>query len=389
MRSSIKTGLEVLIDSRLDVLRGYRVGLVSHPAAVTTGLVGNVDALLEAGLQLTALFGPEHGFMSAAGDGAVVSDARDPRTGLPVYSLYGKTVEPTPEMFQQVDVLVFDMQDVGARFYTFLSTLFYLLRSCANTGCPLVVLDRPNPVTGLQVEGPLLESGWESFVGIFPAPVMHGMTLGELANLINTEVELDASLTVVPMEGWRRNQWFDETGRTWVPTSPGMPRLETAVTYPGMCFLEGTNLSEGRGTALPFEQAGAPWLNSHALAERLNRLRLPGVIFSPINFTPSSSKHQGKVCQGVQVHVVDRLVYKPLHTGLEIIAACHELSPREFCFLPSSGEDRRCHFDLLAGSDHLRLDLMNGIPVQEMARNWKAGLAGFLKTRAKYLLYDD
>lgn len=365
------------------------MGLVSHPAAVTAGLVGNVDALLEAGLHLTALFGPEHGFMSAAGDGVVVSDAHDPRTGLPVYSLYGETHEPTPEMFQRVDVLVFDMQDVGVRFYTFLSTLFYLLRSCAKSGCPLVVLDRPNPITGMQVDGPLLERGWESFVGIFPAPVRHGMTLGELALLINTEVELDAALTVIPMQGWRRNQWFDETGRIWAPTSPGMPRLETAVTYPGMCFLEGTNLSEGRGTALPFEQAGAPWLNGHALAERLNKKRLPGVIFRPVHFTPCSSKHQGKVCQGVQVHVVDRLAYRPLHTGLEIIAVCQELAQRDFSFLPPSGDDRRCHFDLLAGSDRLRMDLLNGAPVSEIARHWEAGLAGFLKTRAKYLLYEE
>jgi len=386
---SFRTGLEVLIENRLDLLRGFRVGLVSHPAAVTGRLSRNVDALLEAGLRLTALFGPEHGFMSVAGDGVVVGEGRDPRTGLPVYSLYGETHQPTPEMFQQVDVLVFDLQDVGVRFYTYLSTLFYLLKSCAQFGCPLVVLDRPNPITGLHVEGPLLERGWESFVGVLPIPVRHGMTLGELANLINTEFEVKASLTVVPMAGWHRNLWFDETGRTWVPTSPGMPRLETAVTYPGMCFLEGTNLSEGRGTGLPFEQAGAPWLNGQVLAERLNDRNMPGVIFQPVHFNPCSSKYQGKVCQGVQVHVVDRDAYNPLDTGLEIIAVCQELAPSEFGFLPPSVDDQRYHFDLLAGSDRLRLGLMNGIQVPDMARGWQMGLVGFLQTRVKYLLYDE
>jgi uncharacterized protein YbbC (DUF1343 family) len=383
-----KTGLEVLIETHLDLLCGCRVGLVSHPAAVTDRLRRNVEALLEADLNLTALFGPEHGFSSTESEGIDVNDALDSQTGLPVYSLYGNTNQPTPEMFQQVDVLIFDLQDVGVRFYTYLSTLFYLLKSCAQFKCPLIVLDRPNPITGLRVAGPVLERGWESFVGMLPLPVMHGMTLGELARLINVEYGFNATLTVIPMKGWRREQWFDQTRRIWVPTSPGMPRLETAIVYPGMCLLEGTNLSEGRGTALPFEIAGAPWLDGHALADRLNGLGVPGVIFRSVSFAPHTSKHQGKVCQGVQLHLVDRLSYDPLLAGLEILAACLDLSPTNFTFLPPSNENERCHFDLLAGSDRLRLDLSSGMPVVEIIAGWEAGLEEFTRRRNKYLLYD-
>ncbi|HEX9074266.1 MAG TPA: DUF1343 domain-containing protein, partial [Anaerolineae bacterium] len=248
----IQTGLDVLITERLDLVRGRRVGLVTQPAAVRADLTHAVDALLGAGVRLTALFGPEHGWDGSAADGAAVDDAVDARTGLPVYSLYGETREPAAAMLANVDVLAFDMQDVGARFYTFISTLFHILRAAAKNDKAVVVLDRPNPINGAAVEGPLVEPGLESFVGILPIPIRHGLTCGELARYIAGECKLRVDLTVVAMRGWKGTLWFDETGLPWVSPSPAMPHLATATVYPGMCLVEATNLSEGRGTALPF-----------------------------------------------------------------------------------------------------------------------------------------
>lgn len=389
MKTSFATGLDSLLEDHLNLVDGKRVGLVSHPAAITRGLEDNVNALLAAGVHLTALFGPEHGFTAAAGDGTHLDHSHDLRTGLPIYSLYGETLEPTPEMLQQIDVLVFDIQDVGVRFYTFLSTLYYLVRVCGRSCCPLIVLDRPNPIRGTKLGGPLLESGYESFVGILPIPVQHGLTLGELALLINETYAFGADLTIVPMQGWRRAHWFDQTGRTWIPTSPGIPHLETTVVYPGMCFLEGTNLSEGRGTALPFELAGAPWVDGHALAQHLNRIGLVGVHFRPASFTPAASKHRGQVCQGVQIHVLDREVFSPLQTALELIAASQQMAPEKFMFLPPyQGGDPPNHFDLLAGSNKLRLALESSQPVDEIVGSWGPDLAEFTQRRQPYLHYE-
>ncbi len=266
----IDTGLSILLTKRLDLLAGKRVGLISHPAAILPDFTSSLDALRQAGVNLTALFGMEHGFAGSAADGAAIGHAVDARTGLPVFSLYGATKEPTAEMLGRVDVLVYDVQDVGVRFYTFESTLFYALAASGKHGVPLIVLDRPNPINGVAVEGPGIAPGYESFVGIAPIPVRHGLTVGELARYFNAEHALRADLTVIPMAGWRRAMWFDETGLPWVTTSPAIPHLSTATVYPGTCFIEGTNVSEGRGTALPFEQLGAPWMDAYAAAEALN-----------------------------------------------------------------------------------------------------------------------
>jgi len=389
MKKPFATGLEILLQQRLELLTGNRVGLVSHPAAVTARLGDSVNAFLAAGIHLTALFGPEHGFAAAAGDGVHLEDTRDPRTGLPVYSLYGANQEPTAEMLRLVDVLVCDLQDVGVRFYTYLSTLYYLVKAAGKYGCPLVVLDRPNPITGVRMDGPILEPGHESFVGILPIPVRHGMTLGELALFTNAEFGFNADLTVVPMQGWKRAHWFDQTGRVWVPTSPAIPRLETALVYPGTCFMEGTNLSEGRGTSLPFELVGAPWLDAHQLAQRLNQANLMGVNFRPASFTPSTSKHQGQTCHGVQVHVLDREAFSPLHTTLGIIQTCQGLAPERFAYLPPyPGEGLHNHFDLLAGTGTLRQSLKSGQSAEEICASWQPGLADFIKRRQPYLRYD-
>lgn len=249
----VKTGLDILVHEQAFLLAKQQVGLVSMPAAVLPDLTPSLDALHSAGINVTALFGPEHGFGGAALDGAHVDHTIDQRSGLPVYSLYGATNEPTAEMLDKVEVLVFDMQDVGARFYTYLSTLFYVLRSAGKMDKPVFVLDRPNPITGSRVEGGPLAPGFESFVGIINIPMRHGMTLGELANYMNAEYTLQADLHVIEMRGWQREMWFDETALPWVPTSPAMPHLSTTILYPGMCLLEGTNLSLGRGTVLPLK----------------------------------------------------------------------------------------------------------------------------------------
>lgn len=384
----VKTGLQQLIEERRDLLKGHRIGLVTQPAAVTPELQAAEDALITAGATLTALFGPEHGFDGAAADGAAVDHAVHARLGIPVYSLYGADREPTDAMLAEVDLLIFDMQDVGVRFYTYLSTLYYLLRACGRTGIPLLVLDRPNPINGVTVEGPPVAPGLESFVGIVDIPIRHGMTLGELARLINAEQSFGADLTVLAMTGWRRSQWFDQTGLLWIPTSPGMPHLLTATVYPGMCFIEGTNLSEGRGTTLPFEIVGAPWLDGYRLAVSLNALDLPGVRFRPVHFTPSASKHAGVHCQGVQVHVTDRNALRAVTTGLHVIAACCAQSPEQFTFLASSWEGRPPHFDLLAGNATLREGLALGYDVAGLTAHWRAYEATFRARRAPHLLYS-
>lgn len=384
---SAMTGLQALLADRRALLKGRRVGLVTHPAAVLPDLTAAVDALRQAGVRLTALFGPEHGFGGAAADGLPVPDAVDPRTGLPVYSLYGKVKAPTAAMLAEVDVLVFDMQDVGVRFYTYLSTLFYVLSGAAKAGCPVIVLDRPNPIDGLTLEGPPVQPGYESFVGVAPLPIRHGMTLGELARYLCAEFAIDAELTVVPVHGWRRAQWFDETGLPWVPPSPAMPHLSTATLYPGLCLVEGTNLSEGRGTALPFELCGAPWLDGYELAAALNQLDLPGVRFRPLTFEPSASKHAGQLCQGVQVHVTDRCRLRAVELGLHVIAACRSQAPDRFQFLPTSWEGQPAHLDLLMGGPATRQGLLAGEPLAALVSAWAGDLAVFAELRRRYLLY--
>lgn len=387
--NQVKSGLQQLVEERRDLLKGRRIGLVTQPAAATADLRPAEDALITAGATLTALFGPEHGFDGSAADGAAVEHTVHAQLGIPVYSLYGAVREPTDAMLAEVDLLVFDMQDVGVRFYTYLSTLYYLLRAGGRTGIPLLVLDRPNPVNGVAIEGPPVEPGLESFVGIVDIPIRHGMTLGELAQLINAEQNFGVDLTVLAMQGWRRSMWFDETGLPWIPPSPGMPQLITATLYPGMCFIEGTNLSEGRGTSLPFEIVGAPWLDGYRLAVSLNALDLPGVRFRPVHFIPSASKHVGVPCQGVQVHVIDRNAMHAVTTGLHVIAACRAQDPDHFAFLDSSWEGHPPHFDLLAGNAALRSGMAMGYDIAGLTADWQSNEMAFQTRRAPYLLYDE
>ncbi|MBN2390773.1 MAG: DUF1343 domain-containing protein [Anaerolineae bacterium] len=383
----VLAGLDCLIAGGAAQLKGQRVGLVTHPAAVTRDLTDSVTAFLRCGVTLTALFGPEHGFSGAVADGQHVQNAVYSDTQMPIYSLYGITQEPTPDMLADIEVLLFDMQDVGARFYTFISTLFYVLKGAAKADVPVVVLDRPNPINGRVCEGPVLSPGFESFVGVLPIPLRYGLTIGELARYMDDTQGLHADLTVIPMEGWQRDWWFDETGLTWVPTSPAMPHVSTAMVYPGMCFLEGTNVSEGRGTALPFEVCGAPWIDGEALASHLNALGLPSARFRPTQFVPSASKFAGEVCGGVQIHITDREAFRPVTMGLYLLTALKALYPPNFVWLSQSWEGTHPHIDLLAGTDQVRRAIEAGVDVTELVEGWAGDVADFEQKSCQYWLY--
>lgn len=385
----VEIGLIHLINAQPERLRGRRVGLVTHAAAVAPDLTHCSDLLRAHGVHITALFGPEHGLDGAGADATPIADAADARTGIPIYSLYGAHKQPSPAMLADVDVLVFDMQDIGARFYTFISTLDYVIRAAAEAGKEIIVLDRPNPLNGMQLEGALIDAGFESFIGQLAVPVRHGLTTGEIARLIVQTAQSDVALRVIPLRGWTRALWFDETGLPWIPLSPGMPTLEGAVVYPGTCLVEGTNLSEGRGTALPFRVVGAPWLNGEALARDLNRFELPGVRFRAHAFMPTDSKHRGVKCGGVQVHVTDRRIWQPVRMGVHLLAACRAQDPERFEFQSTSWEGSPPHLDLLLGSARVREGLSAGIPVPELVAEWSATEAEFRRTRAAILLYPE
>ncbi|MGG0643510.1 DUF1343 domain-containing protein [Sporosarcina gallistercoris] len=373
-------GVERLMKDEKKLIKGKRVGLITNPTGVDQNLNSVVDMLNnDPEIQLEALYGPEHGVRGDAQAGQYVDYYIDEVTGLPVYSLYGKTRKPTPEMLQNIDVLVFDIQDVGTRFYTYIYTMALAMEAAKEKGIPFIVLDRPNPLGGKKVEGPVLEPEFASFVGQYAIPLRHGMTVGELAKLFNKEFDIDADLTVVKMKGWKRNAYFDETGLQFVMPSPNMPTLETALAYPGSALIEGTNVSEGRGTTKPFELIGAPFISSTELASRLNQLNLPGVTFRAASFTPTFSKHSGKLSHGVQIHITDRNKYEPVETGLHIVKTMKDLYPEQVQLTP--------FFDNLIGNGWIRTGIENGMTVQELKSRWEKELKEFEKVRKKYLLY--
>jgi uncharacterized protein YbbC (DUF1343 family) len=383
----IEIGLQAFAREHEKYLRGRRVGLVTHAAAVAPDFTHALDVLLQRNVRVTALFGPEHGLDGAGADAVAVDDTTDARTGLAVYSLYGASKEPTAHMLEQVDVLVFDLQDVGARFYTFISTLAYVMRAAERVQKEMIVLDRPNPINGAQLEGPLVDKGLESFISHLPIPIRHGLTTGELARFIARTQKMNLALNIMPMRGWQRKLYFDETELPWIPLSPGMPRFETTLVYPGTCLFEGTNLSEGRGTAHPFEVVGAPWLDGYALAKELNSLALPGVRFRPHAFVPTDSKHRGVRCGGVQLHVTARAEFCAVETGVQLLAACRAQNPERFQFLETSWEGAPPHLDLLTGTPRVRQGLEQERAVGEIVKEWQTTTREFLETRAPDLLY--
>lgn len=390
-KRKVALGLERLCGSYGDLIKGSRVGLVCNQASVIHGLNHSADILRAAeGVNLTALFGPQHGIRGDLQDNMIETPhTTDRETGLPVYSLYSETREPTEEMLRDVDVLVCDLQDIGCRIYTFIYTIANCMRVARRLGKRVVVCDRPNPIGGVAVEGNVLENGFESFVGQYPLPTRHGMTAGELARMFNEHWEIGCELEVVPLEGWSRELWFDETDVPWVMPSPNIPTVDSATVFPGTVHVEGTQMSEGRGTTRPFELAGAPYIEAAEFARSLEALNLPGVKFRPTNFQPTFQKHAGVTCGGVQIHVQDREVFKPVLTGVAIIKACHDSygdafrwkePPYEYVFDKNP-------FDVISGTDRMRKAFESGETLQEIEGSWQESLGHFLGEREKFLIY--
>ena len=385
----MRLGSERLIASSR--LNGLRVGVLANPASIDHEFRHIVDRLGAApDCTLAAIFGPQHGFQSDLQDNMIESPhAKDQRRNVPIFSLYSETREPTPEMLDLIDVLVIDIQDVGARIYTFIYTMANCLRAAARKGLPVIVCDRPNPIGGVQVEGPMLEQGYESFVGQFDIPMRHGMTVAELARLFNEKHGIGAELEIVPMEGWSRDMYWDETGLPWVMPSPNMPTLDTAIVYPGTVLFEGTMLSEGRGTTRPFELIGAPWLDGERLAERMNDAGLAGVHFRPASFEPTFQKHARETCGGCQIHVTSRLDFEPVKAGVSLMRECFGLAPDRFKWRdpPYEYEHDKMPIDILAGSPSLRQQIERQVPLDDIAASWEPGETAFAEARRPYLLY--
>jgi uncharacterized protein YbbC (DUF1343 family) len=406
-RPPVKLGVEVFFEKHLDLVRGKNVGLITNP----TGVDSKLDSIIETfrahpDVKLVALYGPEHGVRGNAQAGEYVPFYFDEQFHLPVFSLYGQTHKPPADMMtnideymrtfdtqhtgkkleagmmQSVDVMVFDLQDVGARIYTYIATMAYAMQSCADSGIPFIVLDRPNPINGLAMEGPMLEyPQHSSFIGLYPIPLRHGMTAGELAQLFNEKfLTKKCKLTVVPMENWTRDEWFDEISLPWVLPSPNLPTLEAATVYPGQVIVEGTNLSEGRGTTKPFEIFGAPWIDGYVLAKKLNELNLPGVKFREVWFTPTFSKSAGTNCGGCQMHVTDRNAFQPVATTLNVLAVIKQLYGDKLEFHAS-------YFDKVMGTSTVRAALERGEPVEKIVAGFKPGLDEFANLRRPFLLY--
>lgn len=390
---TVQTGLARLATDGSALLEGRRIGLLVNPTAVDAELRHAIDLLTARGdLRITALFGPEHGVRGDAQDMIEVDDARDLRSGLPVHSLYGATeatLSPTPAMLDDIDVLIYDVQDIGSRYYTFVWTMVLAMRACAKAGKSFVVLDRPNPIDGVHIEGGAITPGYESFVGLVSCPNRHGMTAGEIARWRHKVEKLDLELAVISMRGWQRDMHFDHTGLPWVMPSPNMPTVDTALVYPGMCLVEGTELSEGRGTTRPFELAGAPYLDGHRLAADLTAMELPGVKVRPVVFTPMFHKHAKEGCGGVQLHVTNRETFRPYLTGVAFLKACYDQSPAAFRWRSKAYEfvDKLPAIDLLAGSPAVREGIEAGQSLDELAARWPRDEGAFADERAEFLLY--
>jgi uncharacterized protein YbbC (DUF1343 family) len=371
------TGIDVLAAEGFARLRGKRIGLLTNHTGRARSGASTIDLLHDVeDVELVALFSPEHGIRGV--EDARVPSTTDTLTGLPIHSLYSDTRRPSPASLVGLDAVVVDLQDVGARFYTYASTLAYMMEEAARADVEVIVLDRPNPIGGVQVEGPLLDAGAESFTAYFRMPIRHGMTIGELARLFNEEAGIGATLSVVELTGWRRDMWFDETGLSWVNPSPNMRNLNEATLYPGIGAIETTNLSVGRGTATPFEQIGAPWIDGARLAADLNGRHVPGIRFYPVTFTPTSSVYAGEACQGVFMLVTDRESLRPVRVGMEVASALERLHGADF-------ELERA--DRLLGSAETLRRVQLGEDPAAVARAWAPDEARWRSLRAEYLVY--
>lgn len=380
-KPKVELGVDRLMENP-EILKGKRVGLITNPTGVNAERTSIVDLFDQSDdFELTALYGPEHGVRGDAQAGSTVSSYIDDVTGLPVYSLYGATKKPTAEMLQDVDVLVFDIQDVGTRYYTYIYTMAYAMEAAAENGIPFVVLDRPNPQGGLRVDGPVLDSDYSSFIGLYPIPLKHGMTVGELARLFNTEYQIQADLEVIKMKGWKRSMMYEDTGLPFVMPSPNMPTTDTVNVYPATGLFEGTNLSEGRGTTKPFQMIGAPYIKAHEYANELNGLDLPGVAFRAASFTPTFSKHAGKLTHGVEVYVTDPARFESTRTGIAMIQTAHSMYPDDFEFLAND------FITKLTGNAYVKDMILEGAPLEDILTKIEDERDAFLPIRKEYLLY--
>jgi uncharacterized protein YbbC (DUF1343 family) len=388
----MRSGLEVLIQSRIELLEGVRTALIVHPASVTSRFEHAADLFYQnPRINLTTLFGPQHGIRGETQDNMIEWQSfRDSRTGLPTYSLYGETRKPTPEMLAEVDLLVFDVQDVGTRVYTFIYTMALAMEAAREFGKRFVVLDRPNPIGGIHVEGNIHEPEFRSFVGMYPIPMRHGMTVGELATMFNEELGIGCDLQVVKMEEWRREMSFQETHLPWVLPSPNIPTVDTTLVYPGSVMFEGTEVSEGRGTTKPFELIGAPYIDPHTLVEELKRDKLPGAVFRPLHFQPTFHKFAGEICGGLQIHATNHTTFKPVITGVAIVSAIRRLYPDRFEWKqpPYEYVYDKLPFDVITGTSRLREQIEAGLPITEIEESWREGVEQFVDRRRRYLLYD-
>lgn len=387
----VKLGLEKILDERLDVLKNLRVGLICNQASVNHQFQHAAD-LFQAneGINLVKLFGPQHGIRGDVQDNMIeTSHTFDSTTGLPIYSLYSETREPTEEMLSGLDALVFDLQDVGGRVYTFIYTMANSMIACAKYGKKMFVLDRPNPIGGVVVEGNSLEKGHESFVGQYPIPMRHGLTVGELAKFFNSEYGINCELEVITMDGWERADFYDETDSPWVMPSPNIPTVDTTVVFPATVFFEGTQVSEGRGTTRPFEIVGAPYIDAKQYADALDSHELAGVVFRPINFLPTFQKHMNQTCGGVFLHVLDREAFEPVITGLAMVKTIVDLYPNEFKWKnpPYEYVFDRNPFDVIAGGEKIRNMIENGSSVNDIKLSWQKDVEDFDKLRKQYFLY--
>ncbi len=388
----IRIGIEELVSRPPVFLHGRRLALLCNQASTDRNFIHSRELISQAFPgQLTCLFSPQHGFYSEKQDNMIESDhITDPLTGLPVYSLYGDKRRPDAEMFESFEVLLVDLIDVGTRVYTFIWTVIYCLQTAVETGTAVVILDRPNPVGGHLVEGNLLLAQWSSFVGLHPIPMRHGLTLGELALLLNREMGIGAELEVVPMQGWQRTMFFPDTGFPWVYPSPNMPSPQTALVYPGQVIWEGSNISEGRGTTLPFELFGAPFFDQDAIVSLLDRRHMAGCVLRPVVFEPTSGKWAGTPCRGFQIHVTDPHAFRSYRLSLALLGVLLRLYPDEFSYKkpPYEYEFERMPMDLILGDQQVRLALESGADVLELEQAWQPDLDRFESLRRAVFLYD-
>jgi len=387
----VELGIDRLLETDRSLVAGRRIGIVCNPASVDSKLRhASYRFTDDPDMKVVALFGPQHGFRSDLQDNMIETPhGRDARRAIPVYSLYSETREPTSEMLKNIDVLVVDLQDVGTRVYTYIYTMANCMRAASKNGVLVVVCDRPNPIGGTDIEGSRLDPAYASFVGQFPIPLRHGLTIGELARMFNDEFRLNCSLEVVPLVGWRRSMYFDETGLPWVMPSPNIPTLDSTIVYPGAVLIEGTLLSEGRGTTRPFELIGAPWIDGERLADAMNAKGLPGVHFRPVFFEPTFQKHAKQTCGGCQPHVLDRRAFRPIRATVELLAEFRAQNPARFAWRepPYEYEHEKQPIDILFGSDQLRKTIDSAGDVRTLVDSWRADEDAFRRLREKFLFY--